>query len=64
MSGVSFALAMEVKDATDLVWLEANGWAVRDPIAISRDADRYREFVRGSRGEFSGAARGDPGYGL
>jgi hypothetical protein len=50
MSGVSFALAMEVKDATDLVWLEANGWAVRDPIAISRDADRYREFVRGSRG--------------
>ena len=54
-SGVSFALAMEVKDATDLVWLEANGWAVRDPIAISRDADRYREFVRGSRAEFTTA---------
>ena len=54
-SGGSFALAMEVKDAPDLVWLEANGWAVRDPIAISRDADRYREFVRGSRAEFTTA---------
>ena len=54
-SGVSFALAMEVKDATDLAWLEANGWAVRDPIAISRDADRYRDFVRGSRAEFTTA---------
>ena len=29
MSGVSFALAMKVKNATDLVWLEAAGWAMR-----------------------------------
>jgi hypothetical protein len=26
-----------------------------DPIAISGDADRYREFVRGSRAEFTAA---------
>jgi hypothetical protein len=55
MSGVLFALAMEVKNATDLIWLEANGWAMRDPIAISRDADCYRELVRDSRAEFTTA---------
>jgi hypothetical protein len=54
-SAVSFLLAMEVKDGTDLAWLKAHGWLVRDPIAISRDADRYREFVRGSRAEFTTA---------
>ena len=33
-SGVSFTLAMDVWDPADLTWLEAHGWAVRDPIAI------------------------------
>jgi len=52
MSGVSFALAMKVKNATDLVWLEAAGWAMRSDCDLAR-CGSHRELVRGSRAEFT-----------
>ena len=33
--------------------LRDNGWRVRDALTISRDLDGYRDYVRGSRGEFT-----------
>ena len=30
-----------------------HGWAVADPLAVSTDAERYRDYIRSSRGEFS-----------
>jgi hypothetical protein len=33
--------------------LEGKGWRVRDAMAFSMDADRYREFIQQSRGEFT-----------
>jgi hypothetical protein len=29
------------------------GWHWADPVAVSRDVDRYQAYIRGSRGEFS-----------
>ncbi|EHJ46223.1 hypothetical protein DFW101_0206 [Solidesulfovibrio carbinoliphilus subsp. oakridgensis] len=31
----------------------AAGWAVRDGLELSRDPDAYRDYIRGSRGEFT-----------
>lgn len=31
----------------------ANGWKLEDPVAISSDAETYRSYIRGARGEFS-----------
>jgi len=32
--------------------LRRNGWCLRDPIEVSRDLDRYLDFIRSSAGEF------------
>jgi hypothetical protein len=49
-----FDLALDVdKVPGDRELLGQHGWQVRDPIAVSADADRYRDFIRSSRGEFS-----------
>ena len=37
----------------DLELLTAQGWHVIDPIQISVDPWRYRDYLRGSRGEFT-----------
>ncbi|MGH7786956.1 MAG: glycosyltransferase [Candidatus Binatia bacterium] len=53
-SGAAFELAMDVDTAPgDRAALGAEGWAVVDPIAVSTDAARYRDYIRRSRGEFS-----------
>ena len=39
--------------AGDPALLAAHGWRVVDPIAVSRDPWRYRDYLRGSRGEFT-----------
>ena len=39
--------------AGDPELLAAHGWRVVDPLAISLDPWRYRDYVRGSRGEFT-----------
>ena len=53
-TGARFELAMDV-DGTpgDRELLEGRGWAIVDPLAVSADPWRYREYLRGSRGEFT-----------
>jgi hypothetical protein len=53
-SGKTFELAMDVQSVRgDLELLTAQGWQVIDPIQISIDPWRYRDYLRGSRGEFT-----------
>jgi hypothetical protein len=53
-SGARFRVALDVASMPDdLRTLEAAGWEVVDPLAISRDPESYRAFVRESRGEFT-----------
>jgi hypothetical protein len=50
----TFELAMDVNSVPeDLQRLTAHGWHVIDPIQISIDPWRYRDYLRGSRGEFT-----------
>ncbi len=53
-TGARFRVALDVASIPDdLRTLEAAGWEVVDPLAISRDPETYRRFVRESRGEFT-----------
>lgn len=53
-TGQRFLVAMDVASrADDLAQLRGAGWEVLDPLEVSRDPERYREFVRHSRGEFT-----------
>jgi hypothetical protein len=53
-TGQRFAVAMDVASRPeDLARLTAAGWEVVDPLAVSRDPDAYRAFIRRSRGEFT-----------
>jgi GT2 family glycosyltransferase len=49
----SFELALSGIDAVDRQRLEVAGWAVRDAEPLSADPDAYREYIRGSRAEFT-----------
>jgi len=50
----TFELAMDLGSAPeDLERLAAHGWRVIHPIQISIDPWRYRDYLRGSRGEFT-----------
>lgn len=50
----TFELAMDLESAPeDLERLTAHGWRVIDPIQISIDPWRYRDYLRRSRGEFT-----------
>ena len=49
---VPFELATRV-DAPTAARLTGHGWRIRDALAVSRDVTRYRDFVTGSRGEFT-----------
>lgn len=49
-----FEMAMDVQSvAGDLELLTAHGWRIVDPLAVSTDPWRYRDYLRGSRGEFT-----------
>lgn len=48
-----FELALSSYDEADRALLVANGWRVRPAVEISSDADTYRAYVIGSRGEFT-----------
>jgi hypothetical protein len=50
--GAAFELATMV-DADVLELLHGHGWRQEDSAAISRDVDRYREYIQQSRGEFT-----------
>ncbi|MCE5336024.1 MAG: hypothetical protein LLG06_15695 [Desulfobacteraceae bacterium] len=47
-----FELAVEVDDETR-DYLTTNGWGLVHSLPISRDIDKYREYIQKSRGEFT-----------
>jgi hypothetical protein len=53
-TGATFEVAMNVDSvAGDPELLAVHGWRVVDPIAVSADPWCYRDYLRGSRGEFT-----------
>ena len=53
-TGAAFELALDVdKVPGDREVMAAHGWGLVDPLAVSTDALRYRNYIRASRGEFS-----------
>lgn len=48
-----FELALSSYEEEDKRMLEGKGWRVRHALDISMDEDAYREYVIGSRGEFT-----------
>jgi hypothetical protein len=53
-TGARFELAMDVdKNAGDRELLARHGWGLVDPLAVSADSERYRDYIRSSLGEFS-----------
>jgi hypothetical protein len=54
LTGERFRIAMDVAGRPDdLRRLEAEGWEVVEPLTVSSDPERYREFIRRSKGEFT-----------
>lgn len=54
LTGARFHVAMDVeKTPGDRELLESRGWSVADPLAVSSDPFVYRDFIGGSRGEFT-----------
>lgn len=53
-TGEKFRLAMDVaKSPEDVALLGAHGWSIVDPVAVSGDANAYRDFIHASKGEFT-----------
>src|SRR5215218_5916644 len=50
---LGFELALSSTTAEDREMLAARGWGVRDGLGVSTSIDRYRDYVGGSRGEFT-----------
>jgi GT2 family glycosyltransferase len=48
-----FELALSRYDSSAQAMLEEHGWRVRHALDFSRDADAYRDYICGSRGEFT-----------
>ena len=54
LTGATFELAMDVDSVPgDPELLTAHGWRIVDPIALSANCWRYRDYLRRSRGEFT-----------
>jgi hypothetical protein len=52
-SGEAFELALACDDAATLAKLREHGWRVTDALRLSLDVEPYRDYLRGSRGEFT-----------
>jgi GT2 family glycosyltransferase len=52
-TGLGFELALSSTDPEDREMLAGRGWGVRDGLGVSTSIDRYRDYVGGSRGEFT-----------
>ena len=52
-SGLGFELALSSAEPADRELLRERGWGVRDGLEVSLGIDRYRDYVGGSRGEFT-----------
>ncbi len=53
LTGRSFELALASYTTQDRELLESRGWQVRPAHELSNDLDAYRDYLRGSRGEFT-----------
>ena len=53
VSGEDFELATTINDASLLERFAANGWRFTTPDQMSIEYDQYREYLRGSKGEFT-----------
>ena len=53
VAGQPLELALSSYEAADKRMLESHGWAVRHAMDFSMDAGAYRDYVAGSRGEFT-----------
>ena len=51
--GETFELATDIKEKSEADLFLANNWRLVDPHALSIDWDRYRDYVRTSKGEFT-----------
>jgi hypothetical protein len=48
-----FALALAIDDPAAVQLLESHGWFVEDAYEVSKTLDSYRQYLWGSRGEFT-----------
>jgi hypothetical protein len=53
LSGRAFELALACGDREAVRLLESHGWHVRDALALSRNILPYRDYILGSRAEFT-----------
>ena len=53
LSAQQFELALASYEPSDRALLESNGWNVKDAASVSSDPDAYRNYVSGSRAEFT-----------
>ncbi|MFM8230910.1 MAG: glycosyltransferase, partial [Chthoniobacterales bacterium] len=53
LCGETFELATDIKDAGEKQRFLDNDWRLVDPHALSIDWDRYRQYIRASKGEFT-----------
>lgn len=51
--GQTFELATDIKQTAEQELFLAHGWRLTDPHALSLDWNRYRDYLRGSKGEFT-----------
>lgn len=51
--GPFFEIATDIKDKPTSALIRSKGWRLRDPYALSTDRERYRRYIRDSRGEFT-----------
>jgi GT2 family glycosyltransferase len=52
-SGQAFELALSSCPAEERQMLSERGWRLRDGLEVSRGIDSYRDYIAGSRGEFT-----------
>ena len=52
-TGEDFELALAIDDGDDEQLLRSHGWSLVDGLALSREIGAYRDYLRGSRGEFT-----------
>lgn len=52
-SGEIFELATDIKEAGEKKRFVENDWRLIDPHSLSIDWDRYRDYIRASKGEFT-----------
>jgi len=51
--GETFELATDIKDPAEQETFRSHGWRLVDPHALSIDVNRYRDYIRRSKGEFT-----------